>query len=115
MDVSLWFLVFEDIFFLAVVCAFLYLRQRPYTILATIILAITVVMNIVSFRGYHNWFIVVLPCLVFSIMLVLARPFLPRTRLALGIQTARMLLFLLSFLTLFVIVILVIAVVFSKK
>src|SRR5438270_6088387 len=109
MDASLWFLVFEDILFLAIVCAFLYLRQRSYTLLTIIILVTTVLINIVSFRGYHNWFIVVLPCLAYSIILVLARPFLPRTRMVLGIRTSKMLLFLLSFLTLFLMVILVIA------
>lgn len=115
MDILLWFLLFENIFFLVAVFAFFYLRQRAYTVIAVIILAALLFTDIVAFQGHHNWFIVVLPSFICVVIGLIVRPFLPRPRITLGHQMARILLFVLAFLTLFLFIIGAIAIVFSIR
>jgi hypothetical protein len=80
MDATLWIVLFEDILFLVIIGVLLYLRQRPYTILAAMLFAIIVLANIVVLRILSTWFILVLPLLLSTALVVIARPFLPPPR-----------------------------------
>lgn len=108
-------LVAEDIVFLVVVCLFLYLRQRAYTILAIIFVIELLIANFISFKGYQSLFLIILPYLSFVLFVVLGRPFLPRPRITMGVQTTKIVMFIALPIALFLIILSVIAIIFFRR
>ena len=92
MNTTLWILLFEDILLLIVIGLFLYLRQRAYTILAAVLFAIILLMNAIILLVSSNSFIITLPFLLYTLIIFLARPFLPRPRIMMGTRASRVVL-----------------------
>ena len=115
MSAIFWVLLFEDILLLVVIGFLLYLRQRSYTTLAVVIFAIVLLGNIITLRGFSNWFILVLPCYLSVAILLIARPFLPRPRVTMGTGMTRSLVIPSLFVFLLLIVFSVVAILIYRR
>lgn len=115
MDATLWVLLFEDILLLVIIIFLLYLRQRPYAIIAAFIFVIILLINIIILRGFSNWFTLVLPCLLSAAIILIARPFLPRPRVTMGVRMTRGILVPSLLVFLFLTILFVTAILFDRR
>ncbi|SRR5579883_626555 len=108
-------LIAENIVFLVVICIFLYLRQRTYTILAIIFIIELLIANILSFKGYQSVFLIILPFLSFLLLIVLGRPFLPKPHITMEARITKIVTFIALPIGLLLIILSIIAVIFFRR
>ncbi len=69
MDFILWLLLIEDVLLLSFVFMLIYLgKQRLYTLVAFVTLALLILTNILLFQGNQNGFLLILPAIAFIIL-----------------------------------------------
>lgn len=100
MSPVLWYILLEDVILLAAICALIYAKQRLYTLVAAITLAILTFTTILLFYGFRNYLLSIAPVAFFVIMNLMVRPFIPRTRKTLSTRMARIIAILLFSFTL---------------
>jgi hypothetical protein len=82
MTFMLWFLLFEDVLMVAVLSVVLSSRRRMYTLTVFITFLVLIVTNVLLFQRHTSWSLLLLPPVVGTILLLLARPFVsPSSRI----------------------------------
>lgn len=99
-----WFLLVEDIFMMPIIIAFFFFRKIPYTITSILGLLILAFINIVLLQGDHHYFLIIVPCLTYGFMILIASQFTPRGRSVITSRTSKAIAVTLLILTLLLVI-----------
>ena len=115
MSTTLWLLLLEDVLLLILIGTFLYLRQRPYPILAVVIFTLALLMNIATLNGFSNAIAFGFTSFCTVAILYFLRPFLPQPRITMGVRASRIVLVISFFIVLVLTVLLITAIFFGRR
>lgn len=74
-----WLLLLDNTFVVIGVILFLVVKQRAYTIVAICLTILLIVINVLMFLGYRNWFVLAIPFIVLIVISIFGRWFLPHS------------------------------------